>query len=301
MAKTIYPSAFAAACAALPQHISDAICTLSGLYDGKCSEIRLVRGGQAYITVQGKNIRTNCMCTEADLRETVRALCGNSMYAHSDTIREGFIFTEQGLRVGVCGRAVSRGGMIERVCDISSVCIRIPRRYIGAADDLYPHVLGENGVRGMLVWSAPGVGKTTALRELAFRLSGGKEAIRTVLIDTRYELGAGIGGGLLDVFSGYPRAVGMEIAVRTMSPQVVICDEISGPADADAVRDCVSSGVAVVASAHGDSLASILRREHLRRLIDEGCFPTLVGLYRSGNRVLHRITNAAGESVPCGE
>lgn len=299
MTKTAYSSPLSAACAALPQHIADAICAVTALYGGKCNEIRLCRGGQAYITVLGKNIRANVVCTDEDIKETVRALCGNSLYAHSETIREGYIFTQNGLRVGVCGRAVCSGGSIERVADISSVSIRIPQRHIGAADDLYPYVLRADGVYGMLVWSAPGVGKTTVLRELAFRLSNGPDAIRTALVDTRYELSAGISGGLLDVFSGYPRAVGMEIAVRTMSPQVVICDEIAGESDADAVRTCVSSGVSVIASAHGASLNSILLRPTIKRLIDEGVFPVLVGLYRSGNSVLHRITNASGETLPC--
>ncbi len=299
MGKAVYASPFEAACAALPTHIADAVCTVSGLYSGKCNEIRMTRGGHAYITVQGENVQTTAICTDDDIRETVRALCGNSQYAHADTIREGFIFTESGLRVGVCGRAVVRGGAVERVADISSLSIRIPQRHVGAADDLYPFVFGDTGVRGMLIRSAPGVGKTTALRELAARLSTGKTPLRTALIDTRYELSAGIRGGLLDVFSGYPRAVGMEIAVRTMAPQVVICDEIAGEADARAVLDCVSSGVAVIASAHGESLEEILRRKHLRQLIDSGVFPTMVGLYRSGGRILHRITNAAGESLSC--
>ncbi len=299
MTKTAHSSPLAAACAALPKHISDAVCTVTALYSGRCNEIRLCRGGQAYITVQGKNVRTSAVCTDEDIKETVRALCGNSLYAHSDTIREGYIFTQSGLRVGVCGRAVCNAASVERVADISSVSIRIPQRHIGAADDLYPYALTVNGVRGMLVWSAPGVGKTTVLRELAFRLSNGTEAVRTALIDTRYELSAGISGGLLDVFSGYPRAVGMETAVRTMAPQVVICDEIAGETDAEAVRACVSSGVYVIASAHGSSLTGILLRPPLKRLIDEGVFPVLVGLYRSGNSVLHRITNASGEALPC--
>ncbi|MBQ8746716.1 MAG: hypothetical protein IJZ08_02485 [Clostridia bacterium] len=301
MTKTVYDSPFAAACAALPAHIRDAVCTLSGLYSGKCSEIRLTRGGYAYITVQGKNILTTSLCTDADISETLRSLCGNSLYAHAETIREGFIFTDSGLRVGVCGRAVVRGGLVERVADISSLSIRIPQRHVSAADALYPYVLSEKGIRGMLIRSAPGVGKTTALRELAARLSSGKHPLRTALIDTRYELAAGLKGGMIDVFSGYPRAVGMEIAVRTMSPQVVICDEIAGEADARAVLDCVTSGVAVVASAHGESLNEILKRQYLRQLVDAGVFPVMVGLYRSDGHVLHRITNAAGETLPCQE
>ncbi len=289
MVKTECFSPFTAACESLPAHIADAVRAASALYDGKCSEIRLVRGGQAYITVLGKNVRTSVVCTNEDIVHTVRLLCGNSLYAHSETIREGYIFTSFGLRVGVCGRAITQNGIVERISDISSVSIRIPQRHPGAADDLYPYVLSESGVSGMLIWSAPGVGKTTALRELAVLLSNGPNAIRTAVIDTRYELAAGIRGELLDVFSGYPRAVGMEIAVRTMSPQIVICDEIAGESDARAVHECVSSGVAVVASAHGESTEGILRRPIIAGLMKEGIFPTIVGLYREGGKVLKKI------------
>ncbi len=299
MNRTTYSSPFEAALHVLPEHIADAVLSAAALYGGKCNEIRLCRGGQAYITVQGNNVRTSVICTDADLAQTLSALCGHSLYAHSDTIREGYIFTDTGLRVGVCGRAVCKGGDLEMVSDISSLSIRIPLRCIGAADTLYPFVKTESSVRGMLIWSAPGVGKTTALRELAFLLSGGEQPVRVAVIDTRFELTAGIEGGLMDVFSGYPRDVGMEIAVRTMSPQVVLCDEIAGTEDARAIRKCAAAGVAVVASAHGGTMDDIFSREELRDLIDGGVFPTLAGLYRSGGSILHRITNASGEILPC--
>ncbi len=299
MNRTTYGTPMQAALSALPEHIADAVCSAAALYGGKCNEIRLCCGGQAYITVCGKNVRTSVICTETDLRSTLTALCAHSLYTHAETIRDGYIFTDTGLRVGVCGRAVCKGGIVEIVNDISSLSIRIPARYIGTADSLYPFVVSEDGVHGMLIWSPPGVGKTTALRELAFLVSGGSHPVRTALIDTRFELSAGIEGGLMDVFSGYPRALGMEIAIRTMSPQIVFCDEIAGQEDAAAISQCAAAGVAVVASAHGGSIEDILTRPELRELISQGVFPTLVGLYRSGTSVLHRITNAAGEILPC--
>lgn len=292
-------SPLTAAIACLPEHIANAIRSTIGLQGGACNEIRLTLGGHAYITINGRNVLTSVICTEEDLLETVRVLSGNSLYTHSDTIREGFIFTDSGLRVGVCGRAVVHDNKIGLVRNITSVSIRIPGRYVGAADTLYPYILGKNGLQGMLIWSPPGVGKTTALRELAYLLSCAEPPYRTALIDTRYELSQGICGGLLDVFSGYPRAIGMEIAIRTMSPEIVICDEIAGDEDAAAVFKCASSGVAVVASAHAGSVHELMRRHDLRPIIESGIFPTLAGLYRSGTGVEVVCTKPEGELSRC--
>lgn len=299
MMRTMKASPFADALSMLPVHIADAACAAAGLYDGRCDEIRLNRGGQVCLTVHGDTVMTGVLCTDGDIKETVKSLCGNSLYAHSDTIREGFIFTASGLRVGVCGRAFCRGEAVELVSDISSLVIRIPSRHPGAADALYPYVTEGEKPRGMLIWSPPGVGKTTALRELAVLLTGGVRPYRMSVIDTRYELMDGIAGGTADVFRGYPRAAGMECAVRTMSPQIVMCDEIAGQADAQAVRACAASGVAVIASAHAESLRMLQSKPEIRELIGEGVFPTLVGLYRQDGRVCQHITNSEGEVLSC--
>ncbi len=299
MSSVLPKSPLTAALAMLPAHIAEAISAAAGLYGGRCDEIRLCRGGQVYMCVRGENIRTSVICTDLDISETVKALCGNSLYAHSDTIRQGFIFTASGFRVGVCGRAVCRGESVELVSDITSLVIRVPMRYPGAADDLYPYVTSSVKPQGMLIWSAPGVGKTTALRELSVLLTGGGHPYRVSVIDTRFELMAGISDGTADVFRGYPRAVGMEIAVRTMSPQIVVCDEIAGQEDADAVRACAASGIAIIASAHAEDFRALQMRRELRSLIEENIFPTVVGLYRRGGEVCHHITNAAGEVLTC--
>ncbi len=299
MVQTMPDTPLAAALSMLPVHIAEAVCAAVGLYDGRCDEIRLCRGGQVSMTVHGDTVRTGVLCTDADIKETVKALCGHSLYAHSDTIREGFIFTASGLRVGVCGRAICHGDSVDLVSDISSLVIRIPSRHPGAADDLYPYVADGGKPKGMLIWSPPGVGKTTALRELALLLSQGRYSYRVSVVDTRYELMSGITEGTADIFRGYPRAAGMEIAVRTMSPEIVMCDEIAGQADADAVRACAASGVAVIASAHGESLRVVQARRELRPLIEEGVFSTLVGLYRRDGRVCCHITNSTGEVLSC--
>jgi len=281
--------ALSAALAVLSPTAAEAVAAAAAL-GGGVQEIRLYRGGTVMLVRRGVTVRTSAVCGESDFDGTFRRLCGNSLYAHGDTIRDGYIYCEDGLRVGVCGRAVTENGRIVRVTDIASLCIRLPVRVPGAADALLPYILRDGAPGGMLIWSPPGVGKTTVLRELAAALSAPEHGLRCAIVDTRQELGWGIDGDGIDILCGYPRAAGMEIAVRTLSPQVVICDEIFTEADADAVLYCAASGVSVIASAHAACRGDLHLRPPLRRVIGAGAFPALVGLSRTADGIVFDIS-----------
>ena len=277
-------------CPMLPERIGEAVLAASALHGGDLQEIRLYSGACAAVVIRGKMIKLREVCPERDFRATVMRLCGNSLYAHSDTIREGYIYTAGGIRVGICGRAVAPCGTVERVVDITSLCIRLPVRIPGAADDLLPYIFRGGGVHGLLVWSPPGVGKTTILRELTAALSDADPFCRAAVVDSRQEITSALGQLSIDVLLGYPRAIGMEIAVRTLSPQIVLCDEISGNADVEAVLKCAASGAAVVATVHAGCREDLMRRKEIRCLLECSVFPTLVGLKREGAEVRHLIT-----------
>ena len=269
----------------LPDSVADALRRVAALHGEAVDEIRMYRDGRIVLVVGGRNIKTSVVCTEKILQETIGNLCGHSLYAHEESLRQGFIFTRDGIRVGVAGRCVCSGDGIERVADPASLCIRIPRRFPGTVDDILPYVADGGIPRSVLIFSPPGVGKTTALRELADQLANAP--YRVALIDTRYELGYGLSGEFLDVFKGYPRPIGMEMATRVMNPQFVICDEISTEADARSVLQCASSGVAVIASAHGGSPDDLCRQAALNSLFRHGVFRTLVQLHRRDGQLVH--------------
>jgi stage III sporulation protein AA len=137
----------------------------------------------------------------------------------------------------------------------------------------------------VLIYSPPGVGKTTLLRAVAARLSGGRDPLRTVVIDTRGELSYGSDGEnlCLDVLSGYPRRQGVEIATRSLNAQVIICDEIGDYEEAMALVASHNCGVPLIASAHAANTDQLLSRTGIRLLHEADIFGAYVGISRAGN------------------
>ena len=262
----------------LPPRIAHAARQSTLSCGGNVSEIRLRRGAAASVTAGGRNLVLPVSATDSEIASALRSLCDRSLYAKTATICDGFIASRHGVRVGVCGRAVVRGGEIVSVAEISSLNIRIPHRVVGCADKLWKLMKAQDFSRGVLVWSAPGVGKTTLLRELGVRLATGANARRTAIVDSRAELAVDEGTGIADVLSLYPRAKGIEIAKRTLSPQVVICDEIAGEDDVSALLEAHSSGITVCASAHAFSYAALMSSPQMALLRDRGVFGTYYGL-----------------------
>ncbi|MGI5882519.1 MAG: stage III sporulation protein AA, partial [Dethiobacteria bacterium] len=81
-----------------------------------------------------------------------------------------------------------------------------------------------------------------------------------------------------DVLDACPKAEGIMLMLRSLSPQVIITDEIGRHEDALAVEDAVHAGITVIASAHGSSLEDVLARPILRKLLDKNYFERLVFL-----------------------
>lgn len=279
------------ACAYLPDRLASAVIQTIARWNKPISEIRLRRDGPLSVTLCGnfggfsaKNLLCGVVCTTGEIGKVVDSLCGGSLYSHSESIREGVIVTASGIRAGVSGRAVMIDGKIECMREISSVNIRIPHRIHGAADELYVIVKKFGST---LICSPPGMGKTTMLRELIPLLSEGESAAKVAVIDSRFELGAGISrDGLCDFYSGWPRYEGIMAAIRTMSPDYIICDEIADEWDVLAVSAASSAGVRMIASAHGDSLKGIRRNVNLEQLLDNGVFSCVCTITEGGLEIL---------------
>lgn len=245
-------------------------------------EIRLRRGRRTELIAGGTSLLGKSLVNGDALEETLFRICRGSVYAYADSICKGFIRADGGVRVGVCGSAVTEGGKVRSVYDVSSLNIRLPCAFFPDVSPITSRFSASDG--GILIYSPPGVGKTTYLRALARDFSG-RLGLRTALVDTRGELSAGLCGDdlRLDILDGYPRGEGIRIAVRTMNPEVLICDEIGSAEEASALLEARNCGVPLVASAHGDSACGLVCRAGIHELYEASVFSLYVGLSRGRN------------------
>ncbi len=264
---------------------------------GRIEEIRLRCGGICSITEGNRNLLLKNRLDRRQMDETVRKICDGSLYAYSDTINRGYIVMSGGIRVGVCGRAVTDKGRICGVYDISSLCIRLPHRAPTVGGRICELLRQTELCGGVLIYSPPGVGKTSLLRAVISSLAGGDHPIRTAVIDSRGELGCFLSDKLcVDLLSGYPKGQGIEIASRTLSPQLIVCDEIGGDiAEAEAIAAAHNCGVALLASAHARSTSELLCKKGIALLHGMGVFSYYVGISRSsGYDYIYKIDSADG-------
>ena len=231
-----------------------------------------------------------------------RNICAHSLHSWQDAIRQGYITIAGGSRVGLCGTAVMQQGRLETLRAVSGLNIRIASERPGCAEQLCGRLGERLTAGGILIAGAPNTGKTTLLRDIS-RVLGGRH--RVCLLDARGELAAAQDGlpqfdvGLqTDVFDGYPKAEGLEIAVRVMSPEIVICDELGSAGETEVLLQSLHTGVQVIASAHAGSLAELSLRPQIRRLIEAGVFRTgvLLGGGAQCGQVLE-IRNLKGASA----
>ena len=245
-------------------------------------EIRLHSGRVATVTCGGKNYYTNIQLKEREVNDILHRMCGGSLYAYEESINNGYIALEGGIRVGICGSAALESDKVIGVSRITGLIVRIPHRHRISVKPILQELERGEGLRGILLYAPPGIGKTTVLRTVAIEAASPHYGIRTVVVDTREELGYTLDGDrlTLDILVGYPRRIGIEIATRSLGAQLIICDEIGGGGDASAILAAANCGVPLIASAHAGSVLELLDRPSIQLLHRYGVFGCYVGLKR---------------------
>lgn len=257
----------------------------------KIDEIRLRAGGLSSLSSDKRNVTLNTILTQKETDNILRLMCDCSLYAFRDTINKGYITLKGGIRVGVCGRAVIEKDKITGIYDVSSLCIRIPHEIYGIGNTVSRLVRSTR--TGVLVYSLPGVGKTTLLRSVISTLASGDTPMRVAVIDTRGELSSKLQSRLsVDLLSGYPKGEGIEIASRTLNPELIVCDEIGADmAEISAIKAAHNCGVPLLATSHADSVSGLLRRTGISVLHEANIFGAYVGITRgSGKDYRYEIT-----------
>ncbi len=256
----------------------------------KISEIRVSANDKIRIFSKKKLVfESKKALSVLELNDIFAALCEFSVHAYKKEISEGFITYEGGIRIGICGTAIYSGEKIEGIKDISSLVIRIPHEIFEISDKIIPYI----GKGGILVVGPPCSGKTTLLRDFSRKLSNN---FFVTVVDERREIAAinkGIPNfdiGNATILNGFEKPEGIKIAVRSLSPEVIICDEFGDEKDFDSAMFAMKSGVKIVASIHSSDSDDLKTKPIFKKIIETGIFNTLVFLNK--NFEIYKISDA---------
>lgn len=231
---------------------------------------------------------------QGEILKTLELMSENSVYAFQEEIKNGFITLRGGHRIGITGRAVLDGNNVKNIKDISGMNIRLAREIPGCAAKVMEYILkGTKDVYNTLIISPPQCGKTTMLRDIARSISDGMDelgfkGLKVGIVDERSEIAAcykGVPqnkvGVRTDVLDGCPKSVGLAMMIRSMSPQVIVTDEIGCQGDRDALMRVLNAGVKIITSAHGYNISEFKSRQEILSLIDARIFERYIVLSSS--------------------
>lgn len=237
---------------------------------------------------------------ESELEETFKRLCGYSVHSFKDAINRGYITVTGGHRAGVAGTAVTENGRVTAVRDVCAINLRIAREIKGAADEIFKAEF-SHGLCSVIIAGPPSSGKTTILRDLTRRLSdvNGSRFYKTLVCDERGEIGASFSGiaqndlGInCDLLTSYPKSDGIMIALRSFSPDIIICDEVASYEEAQAVEIGVNSGVCFALSVHASNERELKAKPVLQKLLKTGEFSKVVLLSAKNIGTVEKVFEA---------
>ena len=220
------------------------------------TEIRIRRGRPLSYVTQKCRYFSDYVISDDEFESVLNLITEHSLYAITEKLVNGYIPLRGGVRVGVAGEGVMEGDRVKTIKHITSLSVRIPHQIFGIADFLQIDGKFEQNV---LIVSPPGAGKTTLLREITRVLSNAGKCV--TILDERGEISGASGNSFAldvgknsDVLFGFPKKASYENALRALSPEYIVTDELSGERDVEGVLRAYYGGVKVIATLHGGSL-----------------------------------------------
>lgn len=268
------------------------------------TEIRLRNSKYMYIYYGIKEVKTNIKIEKQHLITILKNASLNSIYSVQQDLNNGYITITGGHRIGLVGEAILQDSKIINIKNIYSLNIRVAKEYIGISDSIINKInvnINKKKLLNTLIISPPLCGKTTLLRDIVRNISN--NGYNTVVVDERGEIASVYNGEATldigdrtDVISYVPKDIGMQMAVRSMAPDVVCTDEIGTVEDIAAIKYLARTGVKFITTMHGNSLQDVLFTD-MKELIDKGYIDLAIVLSkREGIGTIEEIYNLKDEA-----
>ncbi|MDQ0231933.1 stage III sporulation protein AA [Metabacillus malikii] len=291
----------------LPESIRNEIKKIDYNSLSRVEEVRLRVLKRVEVIIQGKPIFLPYQLTYDDAINLLNELSHYSIYTLEEELKKGFITIQGGHRVGLSGRVITENGRVKAIRDVTSFNIRVAREKIGVAEQFVPYLYAGNWLNTLII-GPPQTGKTTLLRDFARIISCGYKDIpsrKVGIVDERSEIAGCVNGvpqhklgDRVDVLDACPKAEGMMMMIRSMSPDVLVVDEIGTKEDAEAVMEAVHAGVQLFISVHGYHASELLNRPSLKMLFEANVFERFIELTRSdGPGTVQKIINQNGNEL----
>lgn len=216
--------------------------------------------------------------SEREFEYIIENACSNSFHSKINTLKQGYLVLNEGERAGVSSTAVFNEGELHSVKDITSINIRVSKEYKNCSNKILNEIYNDT-FPSIIIAGPPSSGKTTLIRDIARKISSGYKGkyLKTTIIDEREEISSGYDVGInTDIIKSFKKSDAIETAVRTLSPDVIVCDEIGNPRELDSIEFGFNSGVSFVVTVHAGNKSDACNRKIIKDLIKTNQFEYLI-------------------------